>query len=67
VSVQGFELVEAFGVRVVEVDDLDRDVIYVADHDVALIDAALPPDRRPQVADWLLSEVCCELASPEPS
>ena len=55
-----FDLVRRFGVRVVEVPDLDDDVIFVHDHDLALVRAELDEEGRRWVSDWLLAETLAE-------
>ena len=51
-----FDLVRRFGIRVVEVPDLPRAVIYLHWYDLALVNADLDPQTRAVAADWLLSE-----------
>lgn len=52
-----FRVVEAFGVRVLEVEGL-RDVACLIDgEEVALVRANLTPDLRERAVDWLLHEV----------
>ena len=51
-----FELLKRFGIRVVEVPDLPRVVIYLHRYDLALVKADLEPQTRVVAADWLLSE-----------
>lgn len=51
-----FRVVEALGVRVVEVEGL-RDVACMVDgEEVALVRANLTPDLRERAVDWLLHE-----------
>ena len=51
-----FALAEALGTRIVEVPDLARTLIYVPNHDIALVRAGLDFDSATQAADWLLME-----------
>ncbi len=55
-----FELVEQFGVRVVTVDCLDQDVIYVHGHGIALGKAGLDAEGQRWAASWPLSEALGE-------
>lgn len=52
-----FKLVEALGVRVVEVDGLRDEVCLVEDQQVALVRPDLAPDRQSAVVDWLIWQV----------
>jgi len=60
-----FDLVRRFGIRVVEVPDLPRVVIYLHRYDLALVNADLDPQTRAVAADWLLSEAAA--LTPRPS
>jgi len=55
-TVQAFDLAVRLGIRVVEVPDLPRVVIYLQRYDLALVKADLDPQTRAVAADWLLSE-----------
>ena len=52
-----FRVVEALGVRVVEVPELRDEVALVRDQGVALIRAGLDADALAWAADWLLPRV----------
>ena len=52
-----FSLIEAFGVRVVEVDGLHDVACLIDGEEVALVRANLTPDLRERAVDWLLHEV----------
>ena len=52
-----YRLVEAFGIKVVEVSDLPDEVALVRDQRVALIRSGLDADARSWVLDWLLPRV----------
>lgn len=52
-----FHLIEAMGVRVVEVDELDPPVLLVQSHRLALVSRALSAAERARVADALLQAV----------
>jgi len=51
-----FEVVEAFGTRVIEVSDLPRVVIYLHRYNLALVEADLDQGTQEVAADWLLAE-----------
>src|SRR5699024_10383122 len=51
-----FRVVEALGVRVVEVEGLHDVACMVDGEEVALVRADLTPDLRDRVVDWLLHE-----------
>jgi len=61
---QAFDLAVRLGIRVVEVPDLPRVVIYLHRYDLALVRADLDPQTRAVAADWLLSEA---VRPPQPS
>ena len=51
-----FELVRCFGVRVVEVPDLDRPVIYVNTHSIALVRAGMDAVALAAASEWLMAQ-----------
>ena len=50
-----FELVEAMGVRVIEVEALPEPILYIREYRIALVDADLNDDAREIAADLLLA------------
>lgn len=50
-----FDLLARLGLKIFEVEDLDRDVVFVENEDLGFVRAGLSPDDRQWVADWLLS------------
>jgi len=52
-----FELVEAMGVRVIEVEALPEPILYIREYRIALVDADLNDDAREIAADLLLASV----------
>ena len=52
-----YELIEALGVHVVEVDGLRDDACLVEDQGVAMVRADLLPDHQAEVIDWLIWRV----------
>ena len=52
-----FELVEAMGVRVIEVEALPEPILYIREYRIALVDADLNDDARESAADWLLASI----------
>lgn len=52
-----FGVVEALGVRVVEVDVLRDEACYVADQGVALVRSGLTQASLDDVVDWLIWQV----------
>jgi len=57
VAADPFAVVESLGIQLIEVPDLDRPVIYVNTHSIALVRAGMDADRRQSVGEWLLREV----------
>lgn len=53
----GFTLLETFGVRVVEVEDLGVDADYLHDRRVLLVDEGLTPDQRDCITDQVVMSV----------
>ena len=49
-----FQLIEAMGVRVVEVDELEPPIMFVREHRVAFVSRQLDHEDRAWAADWLL-------------
>lgn len=49
-----YVVLEAMGLRVIEVAALDPPVLYLDDHDLALISQDLSPAQRLRVVDALL-------------
>jgi len=60
---QAFDLAVRFGIRIVEVPNLGRPVVYVRECDIALVNSDLDPEGRARAADWLLS-VCLSPGPP---
>lgn len=52
-----FELVEALGVRVIEVEALPEPILYIREYRIALVEADLDDDGREAAADVLLSAI----------
>ena len=52
-----FELVEALGVRVIEVEALPEPILYLPEQHMALVDADLTDEARETAADWLLASI----------
>jgi len=50
-------LLETFGVRVVEVEDLGVDADYLHDRRVLLVDEGLTPDQRDCITDQVVMSV----------
>ena len=61
-----FDLVQRFGTRIVEMPGLERTLIYVPNHDIAIIRAGLDPGSARQAANWLLVEALRQRTSPAP-
>lgn len=55
-----FELCRRFGVRVVEVEGLRDDVVYVDGHDIALVRSDLDQEGRRWAAGWVLGEALAD-------
>jgi len=52
-----FALVEALGVRVIEVEALPEPILFIRAYQIALVDADLNDDAREEVADLLLASI----------
>jgi len=52
-----FELVEALGVRVIEVEALPEPILYIRAYQIALVEADLDDDAREIAADLLLASI----------
>ena len=52
-----FALVEAMGVRVIEVEALPEKILYIRAYQIALVDADLNDDEREEVADLLFASI----------
>lgn len=52
-----FALVEAFGVRVIEVEALPEPILYIRAYQIALVDAGHDDDWRKAAADLLLASI----------
>jgi len=52
-----FALVEALGVRVIEVEALPEPILYIRAYQIALVDSSLDDDAREVAADLLLASV----------
>jgi len=52
-----FALVEAMGVRVIEVEALPEPILYIRAYQIALVEADLNDDAREIAADLLLASI----------
>ena len=55
-----FALVEALGVRVIEVEALPEPILYIREYRIALVEADLNDDAREIAADLLLASIATE-------
>ena len=55
-----FALVEALGVRVIEVETLPKPILYIREYQIALVEADLNDDAREIAADLLLASIATE-------
>lgn len=62
-QVDPFHLAARFGTRIVPVEGLEEECLYVDRYDIALVRTGMPQERRLAAAAWILEAALAQRAS----